>query len=75
MTFKDPDVIFEAISEAVNERIKAIKELDDEERDVLIEKKNRAVSDQLSKWIEYGDFITVEFDTDLNTARIVPKGE
>lgn len=73
ITFKDPDAVSEAISYATDKEVKKIMELTDlltEEDDLrgLIYSK---LEDSLVGFVDFGDYITVEFDTELNTATVV----
>jgi hypothetical protein len=72
VTFKDPDGVWESISESVTEHVNAIEGLDAEERDELKEYRHEAVSEKLKKWIEYGEYLTVAFDTETGTATVIP---
>lgn len=69
---KDPDTLYDAISDAVGEistglsadATEKIKEVHKEEYRELA-----------STWFEYGEYITVEIDTDLKTCIVVPVSE
>ncbi len=69
ITLKDPDGIYECITDA----IKATRPqgLSDSEWEDIAEERRSAISH--SKFIEYGDYVTVEIDTDTNTAIVVPR--
>lgn len=41
----------------------AIEDLPEEYRD--------SIKDQLSKWIQYGEYVTIEFDLDKETATVL----
>ena len=71
---KDTDVLQDAVSEAVDEELKNSGLAEDEQeavRELRIEK----ALDVAGKWWEYGEYITVEFDTEARTARVVPVDE
>ena len=71
---KDTDVLQDAVEEAVNEDLKNSGLADDEQeavRDIRVEK----ALDVAGIWWEYGEYITVEVDTDEKTIRVVPVGE
>lgn len=72
VTLKDPDGVYESIRDAVRESL-ANKDLDDDEIDLLIENRVEKVNDILKKWIEYGEYITIEFDTEEETAIVVER--
>lgn len=71
---KDADVLQDAAEDAVNEELKNSGLAEDEQeavRDIRVEK----ALDIASAWWEYGEYITVEIDTDEKTIRVVPVGE
>lgn len=71
---KDTDVLQDAVSEAVDEELKNSGLAEDEQeavRELRIEK----ALDVANTWWEYGEYITVEFDTEARTARVVPVDE
>jgi len=74
VTFKDPDGVFECIRDTAKESVQAMETLDDEERKDLVESRQDSIGEKLSKWIEYGEYLTVEFDTAAGTARVVVSG-
>lgn len=74
ITFKDPDGVYEAIDDAVKESLKT-DGLDKDEAEAISELRHEKVSRVLSKWVEYGEYVTVEFDTDAGTAIVVEKGK
>lgn len=71
---KDTDVLYDGITEAVDEELKNSGLPEDEQeavREIRIEKAQEVAE----TWWEYGEYITVEFDTETKTARVVPVGE
>jgi len=61
VTFKCPDAVQEAID-------MALKWSDDPEDDDLRD----ACEDVSEKFVQWGEMVTVEFDTDGQTARVLP---
>lgn len=57
ITFKDPDGVSNAILE---------KRAEDSSLDA------EYISNKLSEWIKWDEYITVEFDTEANTATVIP---
>lgn len=57
LTFKTPDVIDQFLDNLI---------LED---DGVWNKEN--IKDKLSKWIKYGEYITIEFDIDNQTATVI----
>lgn len=56
LTFKTPDIIFETIREIRSEN------------ENLSEEELSDIEDSLSKWIRYGECVTICFDTETTTA-------
>ena len=71
---KDTDVLHEGIEEALDEELKA-SGLPDDEQEALRELRYEKASDVASKWFQYGEYLTVEIDTETETIRVVPVGE
>ena len=71
---KCPDVLQDAVEESVDDELKNSGLAEDEQeavRELRIEK----ALDVANTWWEYGEYITVEFDTEARTARVVPVDE
>lgn len=73
VTVKDPDVFADAVQEAVEDEL-ATLDLHEDELEAVGEKRRERTMDAISKWVEYGEYIVVEFDTEAGTAVVVPKG-
>lgn len=71
---KDTDVLQDAVEEAVDEELKG-SNLEEDEQEAVRELRVEKALDVASTWWEYGEYITVEFDTETKTARVVPIGE
>lgn len=69
ITFKDPDAVYDAVQQAVHatmpEGIKA------HETEMLAEFRHKDISDELKHWIRYGEYLTVEFDLETKTAKVL----
>ena len=65
VTLKDPDVLYDAIEESLDDN--KPDNLDDEEWSLVKEKRQGELSNFASKWFEYGEYLTVELDTEANT--------
>jgi hypothetical protein len=74
VTMKDPDTLSDAIDEAVEESTSAevLVGFSDEEREAVAEKRREAYSAIAGKWIEYGEYLTVEIDTEAKTCTVIP---
>ena len=75
VTMKDPDGPYDCIKDAAAESLKAIGGLSDDEREALIEKRRETLSVFADRFMEYGEYITVEFDTEAGTATVVPRAK
>jgi predicted metal-dependent phosphoesterase TrpH len=72
MQLKDPDGVSDSIQEAVEKSVAASGITDEDEREALIEARTEKAGKAIGKWVEYGEYLTVEFDTDAGTATVVP---
>jgi len=71
---KDPDGVYDAVLDAVKNDLAATTGIDDTERDELVSRRITKVSDQIGKWVKYGEYVTVELDTEAGTARVCEEG-
>lgn len=72
ITFKDPDGVFNAVTDAAAEQIAAAsQDLDEEETELLEERRREKINEALSRWIEHGEYLTVEFNTDTGIATVI----
>ncbi len=74
VTMKDPDTLYDAITDAVEEQLKSSEMPEDEQEAVhdLRVQKTKEIADE---WFEYGEYLTVEIDTDTRTIRVVPANQ
>jgi hypothetical protein len=68
---KDPDTLGDAIDDAVKDDVAALN-LPPDESEQLVECRSEKASKLCSKWFEYGEYLTVEIDTDAGTCVVVP---
>lgn len=66
--FKDPDGVHEGMREACGESLP--EGLSESEEETLIEFRMEKAKDKLRKWIEYSEYLEVEFDLEAGTAKI-----
>ena len=71
---KDPDVLQDGVEESVDEELKN-SGLAEDEQEAVRELRVEKALDVAGEWWEYGEYITVEFDTEARTARVVPVDE
>lgn len=70
VTMKDPDVLYDSINESLDEELKA-SGLSDDEQEAVRELRYEKLSEVASKWFEYGEYLTVEIDTDKETIKVI----
>ena len=71
MQLKAPDGVYESIREAAEKQVSEMTGLRDSEKESIIENRHEEISEQLKEWIEYGEYITIEFDTETGTATVL----
>ena len=70
VTMKDPDTMPDAVQNAVMGEV-AEMELSDDEFNSMVELRTERVRAEMAKWFEYGEYLTVEFDTETMTATVL----
>lgn len=71
ITLKDPDGFYESVREAVENEVAKLSGLSEDEKDELIESRKESVFEDLGKWVEYNEYVTIEFDTEAQTATVI----
>jgi hypothetical protein len=71
VTMKDPDGPCDSIQDAAERSLAAIEGLDDDERAELQESREVSLRQFASRWMTFGEYITIEFDTETQTAVVV----
>jgi len=72
VTMKDPDTLHDAIEDACNSSVGDM-DIPDDEKKPIAELRIEKVSDLCGKWFEYGEYLTVEIDTEKQTCEVVEK--
>lgn len=72
VTMKDPDTLNDAISDAIRQQL-AESQLPEDEQEELLEIREEKVGKICGKWFEYGEYLTIEIDTETQTARVVER--
>lgn len=73
VTMKDPDTLDDSVNEACMRELP--EGLDEEERHDLAESRSEKVRKLCRRWFSYGEYLTVEIDTDAQTCVVVPQRE
>lgn len=68
ITFKDPDAVFDAVDRAARSNIP--KSLGKYETEMLAEFRHSEIGDRIARWVDSGEYLTVEFDLEAGTARV-----
>ena len=71
ITLKDPDGVYESIKDAADSSAGDAEGLDDGELEELAESRREKLEQQCKPWIEYGEYVTIEIDTDEGTAKVL----
>ena len=71
VTFKDPEGPYDCIRDAAKASAAEVEGIDEEERDALEEHRADQMRKFSGKWLAYGEYVTIEFDTDAGTAVVV----
>lgn len=74
VTLKDPDVLYDSIENAVEEELKEI-DYEITEKETLSDIRRQEIIVMTSAWFKYGEYTTIEIDTDDNSCRVVPVSE
>lgn len=73
VTLKDPDGFHECAMDAAKDAAKAIEGIDEDERESVTETRAEKLRKFMERWVEYGEYVDIEFDTDANTATVVDR--
>lgn len=73
ITMKDPDGVSEAVRCAAQKSVEAIGGLNEIEGENLAQQREDEALDKLSKWFEYGEYLTVAVDTEAMTCVVALK--
>ena len=74
VTMKDPDSLYDAVQEHVEEELKN-SGLPEDEQEILQEARQEKYNEIAGKFFEYGEYLTVEIDTETQEARVVSASE
>jgi hypothetical protein len=71
---KDPDGFSESIQEAAKADVAKLG-LGEQEAKVVAEMRAEEAGKALSRWVEYGECVALEFDTEAMTATVVRRDQ
>ena len=72
VTLKDPDGFSDGINDAVKRALSGTTFFWEKDADSVYESRRKTIRLGIEKWVEYGEYITIEFDTTAGTATVVP---
>lgn len=72
---KDPDGVSDALREAAINSLGKINGLSEGEHALLMEGREEFLQNFIKRWVEYNEYLTVEFDTDTSTAKVIENGK
>lgn len=70
VTMKDTDSLYDGVNEALDEEMKS-SGLPEDEQEALREIRLEKAQDVAEKWFEYGEYLTVEIDTELAIIKVI----
>jgi len=73
VTMKDPDGVYDSLDEAAEQAAQSVEGIDDDEREAIGQLKREKLKEFTGKWLEYGEYAEIEFDTEAGTAVRIPK--
>lgn len=70
VTLKDPDGVEDCIRDEIMGEVRLLP-ISEREKDAICDFRRKIEGEKLCRWIKYGEYVTVEFDTEAMTARVV----
>lgn len=71
ITLKDPDGVYDCIREASESSINEVTGLSVKELEDLVDDRRNELSEKCATWIKYGEYVSIEIDTDNGTAIVL----
>ncbi len=72
ITLKDPDGVHECINDMAVNMAKGVTFCDTAEAELFVTNRRDRLAEKCRPFVEYGEYVTIEIDTDTNTAIVVP---
>lgn len=70
VTFKDPDGVYVSVNDAARSYVDDM-DLDEDDYDYIRDIQMDRLNEFISSWVDYSEYVTIEFDTEENTAKVV----
>ncbi len=71
LNLKDPDGVYNSVDEATKESVAEVQGVSDDEREELQKSRREEIEESIRKWVRYSEYLSVEIDTDAQTARVL----
>jgi hypothetical protein len=71
LTLKDPDGVDNCVKQAATDSLAEAK-LEEDELDAVMEYRVEKIQNAIKPWVEYGEYLTVEVDTETGTCVVIP---
>jgi len=68
---KNPDALLDGIDDAIKEEIEELQ-LPPDEAEALFEVRQERIKKIASKWFEYGEYLSVQIDTESESIAVLP---
>lgn len=76
VTLKDPDSMADAVTQAARKEVCGLLALSNSERALILTDRTSDTYEAIaSKWMRYGVYLCVEFDTETGTATVIQNSE
>lgn len=75
VTMKDPDTLWDAIYDAIKSDLATNTALSDQDKEDVFESRDNAAREVASQWFKYGEYLTVEIDTEAKTIAVCPASD
>ena len=71
---KDPDGFYDGISDAVRDSMAEFGgKLTESEKDDVANRRRKEANEALRRWVEFGEYVSIEFDTQAKTATVLER--
>lgn len=71
VSFKDPDTLDDSIKRAVDDSMKEIIGMPADEFEAIRETRLEREKERCAKWFKWGEYLTVDVDTEAGTCTVV----
>jgi hypothetical protein len=72
ITLKDPDGVYQCISDAADQSMEGVEGVNEPEWNTLHAARSESILEAASKWVKHDEYVTIEIDTDEKTAIVIP---